>query len=185
MAKSLNLLILCRGKYSSTSLIRRWTQSGWTLELRPNQWNSRKGSGVWTAAMFHRTYPNIGPLHDHNASSPRVLNSRSGLRRVCPGMNKVDLCVHAARSDLGHVSFCVLLSALAPRTMLSREHIVHTVQLLLDGALCYSRCIRFLATKRPLTPWERERIAVSLAKITQVPDTSVSRQTRVLFLHLE
>lgn len=182
MRESLNLLILCRGKYSSTSLIRRRTQSGWTLELRPNQWNSRKGSGVWTAAMFHRTYPNIGPLHDHNASSPRVLNSRSGLRTVCPGMNKVDLCVHAARSDLGHVSFCVLLSALAPRTMLSREHIVHAVQLLLDGALCYSFSCNKTTTN---SPREREKIAVSLVKITQVPDTSVSRQTRVLFLHLQ
>ena len=75
-------------------------------------------------AMFHRTYPNIGPLQDHNASSPRVSNSRSGLRRVCSGMNKVDRCIHAARPDLGHVSFCALLSALAPSTMLAREHIV-------------------------------------------------------------
>lgn len=75
------------------------------LELRFDRTENRKGSGAWTAAMFHPTNSNIGPLQDHNASSPRVSNSRSSLDRVCPGMNKVEPCVHTRRfsSDLGHV----------------------------------------------------------------------------------
>lgn len=84
------------------------------LELRFDRTENRKGSGAWTAAMFHPTNSNIGPLQDHNASSPRVSNSRSSLDRVCPGMNKVEPCVHTRRfsSDLGHVFLlCPVISS--------------------------------------------------------------------------
>lgn len=61
--------------------------------------------GVNRGNVPSSTNSNIGPLQDHNASSPRVSNSRSSLDRVCPGMNKVEPCVHTRRfsSDLGHV----------------------------------------------------------------------------------